>query len=41
MVMVGEGHGWSKEANNMKFGQAMLDFVDRYIGDQSSIMKGN
>ncbi len=40
MVMVGEGHGWSKEANNMKFGQAMLDFVDRYIGDQSPTQKG-
>lgn len=32
MVMVGEAHGWSKESNNIKWGETMLKFVDRYIG---------
>jgi len=31
-VMTGEGHGWHSEANNIAWGQQMLDFVERYIG---------
>ena len=33
MVMVGEGHGWAKESNNILWGETMLNFVNRYIGD--------
>lgn len=32
MVMVGEGHGWAKESNNILFGEALFKFVDRHIG---------
>ncbi|MBC7918276.1 MAG: S9 family peptidase [Rhodoferax sp.] len=32
IVMTGEGHGWAKEANNIKWGQTVMDFIDRYIG---------
>jgi dipeptidyl aminopeptidase/acylaminoacyl peptidase len=35
MVMVGEGHGWAKESNNILWGQTMLDFTNRYIGDDA------
>jgi len=33
MVMVGEGHGWAKESNNILWGETILNFVNRYIGD--------
>ncbi|MFC5476784.1 S9 family peptidase [Massilia suwonensis] len=33
MVMTGEGHGWAKESNNIKFGEAVMSFIDRHIGD--------
>ena len=36
MVFVGEGHGWAKEENNVKFGKAVADFLDRYIGDAAN-----
>ncbi|MDC8757259.1 S9 family peptidase [Janthinobacterium fluminis] len=32
VVMTGEGHGWSKESNNIKWGETVLNFIDRYIG---------
>jgi dipeptidyl aminopeptidase/acylaminoacyl peptidase len=32
MVMTGEGHGWSKESNNILWGETMYRFIDRYIG---------
>lgn len=32
MVMTGEGHGWSKESNNIKWGEAVYSFINRYIG---------
>ncbi|OFA08082.1 S9 family peptidase [Duganella phyllosphaerae] len=33
MVMTGEGHGWSKESNNIKWGETVYRFINRYIGD--------
>ena len=33
MVMVGEGHGWAKESNNILWGETMLNFLNRYIGN--------
>jgi dipeptidyl aminopeptidase/acylaminoacyl peptidase len=32
MVMTGEGHGWNKEANDVKFGESVMAFIDKYIG---------
>lgn len=40
MVMTGEGHGWAKESNNILFGEAVLNFVDRYIGEKASAAGG-
>jgi len=39
LVMVGEGHGWNKESNNIMFGEKVLDFVNRYIGPASAAAK--
>jgi dipeptidyl aminopeptidase/acylaminoacyl peptidase len=39
MVMVGEGHGWAKESNNILWGETMLNFVNRYIGDDAQKAK--
>ena len=36
MVMTGEGHGWVKETNNIKFGQAVMTFIDKYIGAKTA-----
>ncbi|MBY0573307.1 MAG: S9 family peptidase [Undibacterium sp.] len=33
MVMVGEGHGWAKESNQILWGETMLKFVDKHIGE--------
>jgi len=33
MVMTGEGHGWAKESNNIKWGETVYRFINRYIGD--------
>jgi dipeptidyl aminopeptidase/acylaminoacyl peptidase len=41
MVMVGEGHGWNKESNNILFGQSVLNFIDRYIGPNSKAAQKN
>ncbi len=40
MVMIGEGHGWAKEANNIKFGEAMMSFIDKYIGKAATVKPG-
>lgn len=40
MVMIGEGHGWAKEANNIKFGEAVMTFIDKYIGKTASVKSG-
>lgn len=32
MVMTGEGHGWSKESNNILWGETVYRFINRYIG---------
>jgi dipeptidyl aminopeptidase/acylaminoacyl peptidase len=37
MVMVGEGHGWVKEANNIKFGESVMTFIDKYIGKTATV----
>jgi dipeptidyl aminopeptidase/acylaminoacyl peptidase len=39
MVFAGEGHGWSKESNNIKWGETVLRFIDKYIGDASPSAK--
>lgn len=39
MVFTGEGHGWAKESNNIKWGEAVLRFIDKYIGDNSPAAK--
>ncbi len=39
MVMTGEGHGWAKEANNIKFGEAVMAFIDKYIGAKTTAVK--
>lgn len=31
MVMTGEGHGWSKESNQILWGETMLNFVERHL----------
>jgi dipeptidyl aminopeptidase/acylaminoacyl peptidase len=36
VVMTGEGHGWNKESNNIKWGEMVLKFINRYIGDEST-----
>ena len=36
MVMVGEGHNWRKESNNILWGEKMLNFINRYIGNASN-----
>ncbi len=41
MVMVGEGHGWSKESNSIRFGEAVYNFIDRYIGPNSKAAQKN
>ncbi len=41
MVMVGEGHGWSKESNSIRFGEAVYNFIDRYIGPNSKVAQKN
>jgi dipeptidyl aminopeptidase/acylaminoacyl peptidase len=41
MVMVGEGHGWAKESNNILWGETILNFVNRYIGDGAQKSKAN
>jgi dipeptidyl aminopeptidase/acylaminoacyl peptidase len=32
VVMTGEGHGWAKESNNIKWGETVMSFIDRHIG---------
>ncbi|MCH8619344.1 S9 family peptidase [Undibacterium sp. TS12] len=39
MVFAGEGHGWAKESNRIKWGEAVLRFIDKYIGDNSPVAK--
>ncbi|MFZ6758100.1 S9 family peptidase [Undibacterium sp. Ji50W] len=39
MVFTGEGHGWAKESNRIKWGEAVLRFIDKYIGDNSPAAK--
>jgi dipeptidyl aminopeptidase/acylaminoacyl peptidase len=39
MVMIGEGHGWAKEANNIKFGESVMTFIDKYIGAKTATVK--
>ncbi|QNA88168.1 S9 family peptidase [Massilia sp. Dwa41.01b] len=39
MVMTGEGHGWAKESNRIKFGEAMMSFIDRHIGPEAVAKK--
>lgn len=36
LVMVGEGHGWRKESNNILWGEKVLNFINRYIGNASN-----
>lgn len=36
MVMVGEGHGWRKESNNILWGEKVLSFINRYIGNEAN-----
>jgi dipeptidyl aminopeptidase/acylaminoacyl peptidase len=40
MVMIGEGHGWVKEANNIKFGESVMTFIDKYIGKTATVKSG-
>ncbi len=35
MVFTGEGHGWAKESNNILWGETVLRFLDKYIGDNA------
>ncbi|PXX43074.1 S9 family peptidase [Undibacterium pigrum] len=39
MVFPGEGHGWAKESNNILWGESVLRFIDKYIGDSSPAAK--
>ena len=39
VVMVGEEHNWFRESNRIKWGEMVLRFIDRYIGDNSSAAK--
>ncbi len=39
MVMTGEGHGWVKETNKIKFGEAVMAFINKYIGAKSASVK--
>jgi dipeptidyl aminopeptidase/acylaminoacyl peptidase len=39
MVMTGEGHGWAKESNNIKWGEAVMSFIDRNIGPEAAASK--
>ncbi|MFZ2999669.1 MAG: prolyl oligopeptidase family serine peptidase [Undibacterium umbellatum] len=39
MVMVGEEHNWFKESNRIKWGETVLRFIDKYIGDNSPAAK--
>lgn len=39
MVFAGEGHGWAKESNRIKWGESVLNFIDKYIGDNSPAAK--
>ncbi|MBC3886500.1 S9 family peptidase [Undibacterium griseum] len=39
VVMVGEEHNWYRESNRIKWGEMVLRFVDRYIGDGASAGK--
>jgi dipeptidyl aminopeptidase/acylaminoacyl peptidase len=32
VVMTGEGHGWAKESNRIKWGETVMSFIDRHIG---------
>jgi dipeptidyl aminopeptidase/acylaminoacyl peptidase len=32
LVMTGEGHGWAKESNRIKWGETVMSFIDRHIG---------
>jgi dipeptidyl aminopeptidase/acylaminoacyl peptidase len=37
LVMTGEGHGWAKESNNILWGQTVLSFIDKYIGNAANV----
>ncbi len=37
LVMTGEGHGWAKESNNILWGQTVVSFIDKYIGDAAKV----
>jgi dipeptidyl aminopeptidase/acylaminoacyl peptidase len=39
VVMTGEGHGWAKESNNIKWGETVMSFIDRNIGPSAAASK--
>ena len=39
IVMTGEGHNWTKEANRVRFGEVMVAFIDKHLGRKAGSVK--